>query len=99
MLNKINKKAQNLSIETIIIAALALLVLVVIGVLFLRGTNPIGGEIGDAEKCNIANQGQCVDFSDSCTAPYTVDTQNSKFCDNAGQTGKRCCVTSTSPLA
>ena len=96
MLSKLSKhkKGQELSVNTIIIAAIALIVLVVLVALFLRGTNPLGDEIAGKDKCNVANQGQCVEYGTDCSGIYPVNTDDQLSCSDT----QRCCVTETSPL-
>ena len=56
------KKAQGLSLTTIVIAALAILVLVVLAVIF---TGRIGKFTQEAESCQ-AKGGQCVSDTSDC---------------------------------
>jgi hypothetical protein len=49
------KKAQGLSVNVIIVAALALIVLVILGVVFMGRMGLFGGQVSDCE----ANGGQC----------------------------------------
>lgn len=61
------KKAQGLSINTIIIAAIALLVLVVLSVIFM---GKLGKTRTEMDKCET-NRGTCVfDIGTECSGPY-----------------------------
>jgi hypothetical protein len=75
---KFNKKAQGLSLNVVVIAAIALLVLVVLGVIFLRGA----GNFEDGSQC-IKAGGLC---SESCEAGFEPNS------DHECKEGKICCV-------
>ena len=60
------KKAQGISMNVIIIAALALLVLVVLSVVFIGKTGKWGTDIG---KCEV-NGGACVADLAACKEQY-----------------------------
>ena len=94
MLSKNMKKAQGLSINTIIIALIALLVLVVV-IAILTGNIKIF--TGTTTSCN-SRQGVC-EWPSSCTPPSHVSIGNTD-CDNiegtdpetSEETHKVCCV-------
>jgi hypothetical protein len=81
-----SKKAQGISINVIIIAAIALLVLVILAVLILRS----GGQINTGTGCKSVN-GICMSAGAPCESGYT---------EYLAQSGKRggceenakCCV-------
>lgn len=77
-----NKKG-DLSITVIIIAALALLVLVVLSIIFLGRTNIFVDNVSDCEN----NGGKCID-ADSCTGDYSRIVDH--VCD---ADSKVCCLT------
>jgi len=56
-----SKKAQGISINVIIVAAVALLVLVVLSVIFLGRLGIFGSQVGQCEN----KGGQCLDVSGS----------------------------------
>jgi len=58
------RKAQGMSLNVIIIAALGLLILVVLAIIF---TGRTGIFVREVEKC----AGTCVEFKDKCTGPYS----------------------------
>lgn len=79
-----NKKAQGLSMSTIIIAAISLLVLVILATFLLRS----GGDVNEATSCDGMN-GQCVE--DCATLSIDGKTYISKGqsdCPN----GQKCCI-------
>jgi len=79
-----NKKAQGLSMSTIIIAAISLLVLVILATFLLRS----GGDVNEATSCT-GMSGQCVE---SC-ASLSVDgeTYISKGQSDCSE-GYVCCI-------
>ena len=83
------KKAQSLSINTIIIAILAILVLVIVGVIFTGRAGLFGREI--AQGC-VANGGICLtdgEYDDKYgSAGYTIVSDY--ICPSEG--GKQCYV-------
>ena len=81
-----NKKAQGLSMSTIVIAAIALLVLVILATFLLRS----GGDIGDATSCT-GMSGTC-DYDNCEDASYYEDeTYVSKGQSDCSE-GRICCV-------
>lgn len=79
------KKGQGLSINVIILAAIALLVLVILSVLLLRG----GGTIVEGTSC-IGVGGRCAtDCSDLSSGTTTYTRHPTAACTNEGDT---CCV-------
>ena len=78
------KKAQDLSLTTIIVAALAILVLVVLAVIF---TGRIGKFTKEAESCG-AKGGRCVDASECDLAGNEV-IRDQYSCSN---TELKCCL-------
>jgi hypothetical protein len=77
-----DKKAQGISMNVIIIAAIALLVLVILAVLVLRA----GGGIAEGTSCLGVEGADCVS-DDTCPDNYVRD--RSKGCSEEGQI---CCV-------
>lgn len=75
-------KRGELSMEVIIIAAIALLVLVILSVLIIRS----GGGVTSGTSCTAPSiQGHCVSTEDSCN--------DGEFpSNNACGTGQKCCV-------
>ena len=82
------KKAQGLSMNVIIIAAIALLVLVILSVLVLRA----GGGLNTGTSCkNIGDgKGQCIDSASDCgdLTPGSWITDLSHGCGNE----QKCCI-------
>ena len=70
------KKAQGLSMNVIIIAALALIVLVILAVIFM---NRMGQVVTEADSCTN-NGGRCVADKEDCDGPY----ENAKPLDTRG---------------
>lgn len=62
----LNRLAQGISINVIIIAAIALIVLVILSVLVLRGGRNLGTNTG-GESC-LANAGTCRSYDDMLRA-------------------------------
>ena len=62
--NVLNKKAQGLSINVIIVAALALIVLVILGVVFMGRIGLFAGQTSDCEGnggvCRSESDGGCL---------------------------------------
>jgi hypothetical protein len=84
------KKAQGLSMNVVIIAALALLVLVVLAVIFLTRTG-----VWTRESVNCRTQGGvCVSAGDTCpdTAPTQYNSWKCLKADGSVDTDLKCCV-------
>jgi len=88
-----SKKAQGMSLNVVIIAALGLLVLVVLAIIF---TGRTGIFVRESDKCTVkyGNTGKCVVTQEECTGAY--DKILSGACD-LNEDGKfndgYCCVT------
>ena len=87
------KKAQGLSMNVIIIAALALIVLVILAVVFMGRMGVWGTEI---DSCTN-NGGRCVDSRSDCTGTYeTIKTGRNYVCPGDDPKDSRdneyCCV-------
>lgn len=82
-----SKKAQGLSMNVIIIAAIALLVLVILAVIFI-------GRMGQTTKGIDICKGQCVADRTECKAlgPYYDTAQGDCVDANGDPTGEVCCV-------
>ena len=74
-----NKKGAELALNVVVIASIAMLVLVVVSVIFLRGAT----EVKPGETCVIKYQGECKDRAD-CSAAQ-IASPNTKDCSNVGQ--------------
>lgn len=81
------KRGQGLSLNVIIIAAIALLVLVVLSMIF---TGKLGGWTKAQNEC-AANGGTCVDDASACTGE-NAQLMTRYSCPNA-DTGEVCCLT------
>ncbi|HIG96668.1 TPA: hypothetical protein HA249_07355 [Candidatus Woesearchaeota archaeon] len=79
------KKAQGISINVIVIAALALLVLVVLAMIF---TGKLGGWTKAQNECS-SNGGMCVGDASQCTGE-NAQVMSRYTCPNAGEV---CCLT------
>ena len=92
------KKAQGLSMNVIIIAAIALIVLVVMVAIF---TGRMGNFARETDSCE-RNKGMCLDASDPLACIGTYDSKISKPCyklENSKtvvDTDKMCCISITS---
>lgn len=75
-----DKKAQGLSMNVIIIAAIALLVLVILSVLLIKS----GGQLNSANKCTSIDGAQCLETCEGNLIPAL-----GKECDDEG---KKCCI-------
>lgn len=82
----LNKKAQGISINVIIIAAIALLVLVILSVLLLRG----GGTIVDGTSCEALPGAQCAPDCASLSTGTTIFSVNTGA--PCSDDTLRCCV-------
>ncbi|MBI5398114.1 hypothetical protein HZB03_01500 [Candidatus Woesearchaeota archaeon] len=80
------KKAQGMSLNIIIIAAIGLLVLVILAVIFI-------GRIGTTTKAVDACKGTCVDSSDDCAGQYKKTTNDPCFGPDNKPTNQVCCIT------
>lgn len=85
------KKAQGISMNVVIIAALALLVLVVLSVIFLTRTGVFSRKTIDCRQ----NGGICVSASEACPASYPTSYTPWKCLrsDDSIDTDLRCCIT------
>ena len=84
------KKAQGISMNVVIIAALALLVLVVLSVIFLSKTG-----IWSRETVNCRQQGGvCFATTDACpeTHPITYSQWKCLQADNTVDPNLKCCI-------
>ncbi len=84
------KKAQGLSINTIIIVALALVVLVVILAVFMGRFTIFGWGLSDCEE---TYQGNC---RDECTSELETNQPLGKCVENGEVTKEKCCVSISS---
>ncbi|MFH0979050.1 MAG: hypothetical protein V1837_07165 [Candidatus Woesearchaeota archaeon] len=85
------KKAQGISMNVIIIAALALLVLVVLSVIFLTRAG-----IFSRETMNCRQQGGlCVSSADSCPEGHPIAYNSWKCLNSDGKVNndEKCCIT------
>lgn len=82
------KKAQGMSLNIIIIAAIGLLVLVILAVIFI-------GRIGSTTRSVDACKGKCVPTVEECVGDYSKVTNDKCFGGEDGKsvTGEFCCVT------
>jgi len=85
MINK-SKKAQGLSMSTIVIAAIALLVLVILATFLLRS----GGDVGDATSCT--GMGGTCDYANCEDASYYEDGSYVSKGQSDCSDGSLCCV-------
>lgn len=76
-----NKKAQGISMNVIIIAAIALLVLVVLSVIFIGNMSKWQVNIDCPQKGGICREGSCINNEIQAT-------------DGTCKTGQTCCKTS-----
>jgi len=73
-----SKKAQGISINVIIIAAIALLVLVVLSVIFMGRLGQWGARVAECEN----KGGRCADIGESCGDPgSSVEDYPTRFLD------------------
>jgi hypothetical protein len=85
------KKGQGLSMNVIIIAALALLVLVVLAIIFM---GKMGGTVGDMRKCESMG-GRCVPIGEQCPVGWSKAGLNNVAClDSEGEVDStmQCCI-------
>ncbi|MFC1691542.1 hypothetical protein ACFL0W_05170 [Nanoarchaeota archaeon] len=66
MFSKHNKKAQGISMSVIVVAAIALLVLVVLAIIFLGRTSTFTAGVSSCGN----NGGTCVESEDQCEGQY-----------------------------
>ncbi|MBW2977590.1 hypothetical protein KY331_01975 [Candidatus Woesearchaeota archaeon] len=88
-----SKKAQGISINVIIIAAIALLVLVVLAVIFTGRLGRFGASVGECEN----KGGKCADIGESCgQADSSVEDFPTRFtewnCPPVDDQEVDCCV-------
>jgi len=90
-----NKKAQGMSLNVIIIAALGLLVLVVLAIIF---TGNLGTTVREIDKCSNKG-GTCVAAQTSCVGTYDKIARgacdlngDSKFHFNNDDSDGYCCL-------
>src|SRR3989344_5773876 len=83
------KKSQGLSINTIVIAALALAVLVVLIIIFTRGIGKTSENLGSC----VTKGGMCADtLSNKCSGDYPIPIIVSGDCGNTKPTKNLCCI-------
>ncbi len=78
------KKAQGLSLNTIIVAVLALLVLIIMAMIFVRQTGDVRNKV---DAC-ISQDGQCVQTAADCSG----DTQKIIY-EECPEDRPVCCLT------
>lgn len=81
------KKAQSISINTIIIAALALLVLVIVAFIYMGGMGTLSKNKDDCLK----NSGTC-DYGRSCPSGYIQHGYAHCYMNGELDTSNTCCV-------
>jgi hypothetical protein len=81
------KKAQSISINTIIIAALALLVLVIVAFIYMGGMGKFSSNKDDCLK----NSGSC-DFGRTCPSGYTQHAYARCYYNGELDPTNSCCV-------
>lgn len=89
--NQMDKKAQELPISVIIVAAIALVALIVIVAIFITRMGTTQQAINTCESYN----GKCLPEDPGCEAPYSVQTTTYKCLDAVtGKEieGKVCCL-------
>jgi len=79
------RKAQGLSINIIIVAAIGLLVLVILAVVFI-------GRLGITTKSVNECQGACIQSSDDCTGQFQKVTRDPCFDAGGDATDEVCCL-------
>ena len=84
---KNSKKAQGISINIIIIAAIALLVLVILSVIFIGKIGTFSTSVGDCKN----KGGQCVLASEDCPADYP-SVYLDWTCPDVDEESQRCCI-------
>lgn len=83
-----SKKAQGLSMTVIIVAAIALLVLVILSIIFI-------GRMGKTTESIDQCKGRCVSTADDCTGAYSKITSDPCFepgSRNIDTANPICCV-------
>jgi hypothetical protein len=78
-----NKKAQGLSMSTIIIAAISLLVLVLLATFLLTA----GGDINEGTSCQAISGASC-EYPEDCSDMSGFISRGQKNCDD----GEVCCT-------
>lgn len=89
------KKGQTLSMNVIIIAALALLVLVIVSMIFMSRTTTF---VRESKSC-MQMGGTCKDLADSCPAGMVEQRIGGAQCLNSDGTvddTRKCCMTGES---
>ena len=82
-----NKKAQGMSINVIIVAAIALLVLVILSVIFIGKIGIFSETVGDCES----KGGSCVLASESCPSEFP-QKYSPWSCPQSGEDDQQCCI-------
>jgi len=80
------KKAQGISVNVIIIAAIALLVLVILAVLILRS----GGQVSDGTGC-IGGGGTCMQPNQPCDSGF-IEHISQSGTRGGCQENAKCCI-------
>lgn len=84
------KKAQGISINVIIVAAIALLVLVILSVIFIGRLGTFSSSVGECEN----KGGSCVLSTDDC--PEDKPTPFSEWqCPDVDEESQKCCISVT----
>lgn len=87
LLSCASKKAQGLSMNVIIIAAIALLVLVILSVLLLR----TGVLLNTGTGCDGVG-GKCIPADESCADLAGEYVRSGQGCPKIGEDKQRCCI-------
>ena len=82
-----NKKAQGISINVIIVAAIALMVLVILSVIFIGRLGIFSESVADCEN----KGGKCVLTADDCPPDYPQPYSGWK-CPKEGEEEQKCCI-------
>jgi hypothetical protein len=85
---KLHKKAQGLSLNTIIIAALVLLVLVVLAIIFGTRAKFFTGQTNNCQ----AKGGECLETGDSCVSVGLPQIFGEGEADDCEKTNGYCCM-------
>lgn len=82
-----NKKGAEISINVIIVAAIAMLVLVIVSIIFIGRIGPFSTSVVDCEN----KGGKCVLSSESCPDDYPVPYAGWQ-CEKLNEENQKCCI-------
>ncbi len=88
------KAAEGLALQTVVIAAIALIVLIIVVAIFKGGLGDIVPKLGYVNDCVKGKQGQCVEAGkcDSGTEVYGLGCEKENLDKDGNPASPYCCI-------